>query len=61
MRQLLHDLWDGEPTLILALIRALVVVGISFAANLSKEQMAALYGITEAITAVYNRQRVTPV
>lgn len=61
MKQLLHDLWAGEPTLILALIRAVVVLGVTLFAHFTPEQIAAAYGITEALTAFYNRSRVTPV
>jgi len=45
----------------LALIRALIVFGVTFAAGFSPEQIAAAYGIAEALTAFYNRSRVTPV
>lgn len=60
MRQLISDLWAGEPTLILALIRACVVLGVTLWAHWSPEQIAAAYGVTEALTAFYNRSRVTP-
>ena len=61
MKQLIRDLWSGEPVLILALIRALIVFGVTFAAGFSPEQIAAAYGIAEALTAFYNRSSVTPV
>ena len=61
MKQLLSDLWSGEPVLILALIRAGIVLGVTFVASFTPEQIVAAYGIAEALTAVYNRSRVTPV
>lgn len=51
----------GEPTLILAAVRALVVCGVSFGLNLSQEQTLAIYGVAETILALVNRQVVTPV
>ena len=61
MKQLLRDLWEGEPVLILALIRAAIVFGVTFLAGFTPEQIAAAYGLAEALTAYYTRARVTPV
>lgn len=58
MKKILDDLWNGEPVLVLGLIRALVVLGASFLAGLTKEQTAALYAIVEAVTLYYTRQQV---
>ena len=60
MKQLLKDLWEGEPTLILGLIRAVIVFAVTLWMHWSPEQIAAAYGITEALTSFYNRSRVTP-
>ena len=61
MKKLLSDLWFGEPTLILALIRAVLVALVLIWWKLPPEQAFAVYGIVEAVTAIYNRSRVIPV
>ena len=60
MRKLLYDLWFGEPVLVLALIRALIVLAVTLFLHFTPEQIAAAYGITEALTAYYTRSQVTP-
>lgn len=54
-------MFGREPTLIMGLIRAIVVLGVAFGLSLSAEQTAAIYLVAEAILSVVNRQLVTPV
>jgi hypothetical protein len=56
-------MWErlaNEPTAILGLVRAGVVLGSAFGLNLSVAQTVAIYGFTEAVTSVLNRLLVTP-
>ncbi len=52
---------DREPVLILALVRAVVVLVTAFGLSLSPEQIAAVYLVAEAVLSIIARQRVTPV
>ena len=61
MRQLLSDLWSGEPTLVLALLRAATVAGLMLFTDLPEAETVAVYGIVEALSAFYNRSKVSPV
>ncbi|TAL46214.1 MAG: hypothetical protein EPN91_00750 [Salinibacterium sp.] len=60
MKQFLNDLWNGEPTFVLGIIRAVLVVGVLLFLHLAPEQAAAIYGVIEAATTYYNRSKVTP-
>lgn len=54
-------MFDREPVLWLAAIRAVVVLVTAFGLNLSTEQVAAIYVVAEAILSLIARQRVEPV
>ncbi len=54
-------LFNREPTLILGLIRAIVVLVTVFGLDLAPEQIAAVYLVAEAFLSLLNRQKVTPV
>jgi len=54
-------MFGREPTLILGVIRAVVVVLVAFGFELSAEQTAGIYLLAEAVLSVVNRQLVTPV
>jgi len=53
-------IFDREPVLILGLIRAIVVMAVSFGLALTVEQMAAVYLVAEMVISVIARSRVTP-
>lgn len=53
-------MFGREPTLIIGLVRAVVVLGIAFGLDLSGEQTAGIYLVVEAILSVVNRQNVYP-
>lgn len=50
-----------EPTLVVELVRAVLLVAVVFGLPLSDEQTAALLLLVSAGLAVVNRQKVTPV
>lgn len=54
-------IFNREPTLILGLIRAIVVLITVFGLDLTPEQIAAVYLVAEAFLSLLNRQKVTPV
>ena len=54
-------IFNREPTLILGLIRAIIVLVTVFGLDLTSEQTAAVYLVAEAFLSLLNRQKVTPV
>ena len=60
MKRFLSDLWNGEPTFVLGILRAVAVVGVLLFMHLTPEQAAAVYGVIEAATTWYNRSKVSP-
>ncbi len=54
-------LFNREPTLILGLIRAVIVLVSVFGLDLKSEQTAAVYLVAEAFLSLLNRQKVAPV
>jgi hypothetical protein len=54
-------IFNREPTLILGLVRAIIVLVTVFGLDLSPEQIAAVYLVAEAFLSLLNRQKVTPV
>jgi hypothetical protein len=50
-----------EPALVLGIVQALVVVGVTFGLRLSDEQTAAILAATGMLLAIWTRQVVTPV
>jgi hypothetical protein len=53
-------MFDREPVLWLAAIRAIVVLVTAFGLQLTVEQVAAIYLVAEAILSLIARQRVEP-
>lgn len=49
-----------EPAVWLGVVRALVVFGSAFGLQLTLEQVAAIYGLTEAVTSAVQRSVATP-
>lgn len=54
----MKDLWDAEPTLILAAVQAGIALGIGFGLHVSAEQMALILTFTGTVLALINRKRV---
>ena len=51
----------NEPALAVALLQALIAVGVSFGLDLSPAQMGAIVTLAAAAAALFVRQRVSPV
>lgn len=56
----MSDIFGREPVLVLGLIRAIVVLAVSFGLRLTPEQIAAVYLVAEMVISVIARQRVKP-
>jgi hypothetical protein len=54
-------LFNREPTLVLGLLRAVVVLVTVFGLDLGPDQIAAVYLVAEAFLSLLNRQKVAPV
>lgn len=50
-----------EPAALLALVRAVIVLGTAFGLDLTMEQTAAIYAFVEVVTTILTRQNVIPV
>lgn len=53
-------MFGREPVVFMALLRAAIVLGVSFGLKLTEEQTLAIYGLAEAVLAFVTRQKVTP-
>lgn len=51
----------NEPVLVLAFLRALVVLAMAFGLNLTPQQLAAVYIVLELGLSLVARQRVRPI
>ena len=54
------NLWNREPTMILALVQAAIILGVSFGLSLSNEQQGAALAFTAALLGLITRSQVTP-
>ncbi len=54
-------IFNREPTLVLGMIRAIIVLVTVFGLDMTPEQVAAVYLVAEAFLSLLNRQKVTPV
>lgn len=50
-----------EPALVLGLMQACIVLGVSFGLSLSAEQTAAVLSVTAIILSIVTRQTVVPI
>lgn len=57
----MNTIFGNEPVLVLAFLRALVVLAVTFGLSLTTEQVAAVYIVMELGLSLVARQRVTPV
>ncbi len=53
--------WSWEPTLVLGLVRAILVLLTVFGVALNDTQFAAIYVVFEIVVSIINRQLVTSV
>ena len=56
----LFTLWGREPAMVLALVQAVIVLGVSFGLGLTAEQTAAILALTAVVLGLLTRSRVTP-
>ena len=54
-------LWGREPTMILALIQAVIVLAVTFGLRLTPEQTGAILAVAALVLGLITRSRVTPV
>lgn len=54
-------IWGREPAMVLALVQAVIVLGVSFGLQLSSDQTAAILAVTAVVLGLITRSRVTPV
>lgn len=54
-------MFNREPVLWMALLRAIVVCGAAFGLQLSAAQVAGIYLVMESLLSLITRQSVTPV
>ena len=54
-------IWGREPAMVLALVLALIVLGVSFGLQLSSDQTAAILAVTAVVLGLITRSQVTPV
>ena len=57
----LSNLWGREPAMVLALVQAVIVLGVSFGLALQPEQTGAILSLTAVILGLLTRMQVTPV
>lgn len=55
----MKNLWNAEPTLILAVVQAGLALGMAFGLNISAQQMALILTFSGAVLALVNRSQVT--
>lgn len=51
---------NTEPVVIIAIIKAAIVLAVAFGLNLSVEQTAAVYAFVETVATLWQRSQVTP-
>ncbi len=54
------NLWGREPAMVLALVQAVIVLGVAFGLRLSPEQTGAILAVTAIVLGLITRQKVTP-
>lgn len=54
-------IWGREPAMVLALVQAVIVLGVSFGLQLSSDQTAAILAVTAVVLGLITRSQVTPV
>ena len=53
-------LWGREPAMIVALVQAVIVLGISFGLQMTPEQQGAILAITAVVLGLITRSQVSP-
>lgn len=53
-------IFGREPTMVLALVQAVIVLGVTFGLRLTPEQTGAILGLTAIVLGLITRSKVTP-
>ena len=54
------NLWGREPAMVLALVQAVIVLGVAFGLHLEPEQTAAILALTAIVLGLITRSQVSP-
>ena len=54
------NLWGREPAMVLALVQAVIVLGVAFGLKLSAEQTGAILAVTALVLGLITRSQVSP-
>jgi urea transporter len=54
------NLWNREPAAVLALVGAVIALGVSFGLNLSTDQVGAIMALTAIVLGLITRTQVSP-
>jgi hypothetical protein len=54
------NLWGREPAMVLALVQAVIVLGVAFGLKLSAEQTGAILAVTALVLGLVTRSQVSP-
>jgi hypothetical protein len=54
------NLWGREPAMVLALVQAVIVLGVAFGLRLSAEQTGAILAVTALVLGLVTRSQVSP-
>ncbi len=54
------NLWNREPTMVLALVQGVIVLGVAFGLRLTPEQTGAILALTAVVLGLITRTQVTP-
>ncbi len=53
-------IWGREPTMLLALVQAVIALVVAFGLNLAPDQIGAILAVTAVILGLVTRSRVSP-
>lgn len=56
----IENLWGREPAMVLALVQAVIVLGVSFGLRLTPEQTGAILTLTAVVLGLITRSQVKP-
>ena len=56
----MSTLWGREPAMVLALVQAVIVLGVAFGLKLSAEQTGAILAVTALVLGLVTRSQVSP-
>ncbi len=60
MKDSISNLWGRNPAMILALVGALISLGVAFGLSLTAEQTGAIVAVVQIVLGLITRTQVTP-